>query len=1056
MYKAGKSWVVAPLVFFGLVAGLELTTNFAAADTVNQNDPTTVAAKTTSDTSQQEKSTVAATAQATTANNTTSSASAAESQPANANTQDATSVDKSQTTTTSTANEAAATTTTTQTATQATTQQNTSTRLAVSKVVVKKNVVNASALAANKTQVTQPQINYGGDITYDVSGNGGAKATNATNVSGVSNSSNSIPSVTNASTTVRNFVNQIGSAAMQVAQEYGVYASMMIAQAGLESAWGQSQLARQAHNLFGVKYNGRGEYVLMPTLEFYGGAYHTVYAKFQKYSSYYDSLVRYAQLLRSNFLNSTKRAGSYQRAAQNLRHGVYGAYATDPTYASKLTNLINTYSLYRFDQPVSQEKYENGHWYLYKNGQRQTVFQHLSQGNRVVYYNSQGQMVYGQQKINGHWYYFDENSGAMQTGVKYIASQHKNVYYNSQGQLQYGEQKIKGHWYLFDKWSGAMKRGFQKLHDGRIVYYSLDGQMKYGWQKDQGYWYYLDNHTGAVTRGQKKIAGHWYNFDTKTGQMSVGLTYLNDENKLVYYAPNGWMKYGWQQDQGYWYYLDNYTGAVTRGQKKIAGHWYNFDTKTGRMSIGLTYLNDENKLVYYAPNGWMKYGEQKINGHWYLFDKWSGAMKKGFQALPDGRTVYYNEIGQMQYGWQVIRDNRYYFDPYSGEMAKGRKQITDETYFFDKDTGIMRINELILNESRKTLNYIGPNGKLISGQVYSIDHTDYVFNNFGDLEHMTGEAKIDGHWYLFGADNKVLTGIQKLSDGRTVYYGLDNGQMQYGEQKISDHWYLFDKWSGEMKTNFQHLDDGRTVYYASNGQMQYGRQNIGGHWYLFNDESGEMYKGWKLEGHDWYYYNTNNGQMQTGNATINGVNYTFASDGKQIPNYHIDYTYALAPGQGDSGKAANNYIVLHEVGVESGAAANARYFKQNLNRSKTYVTFVVGDGGKVYQVGAPGQISWGAGYNANHNAPIQIELGRTWNSSQFWQDYKTYVRLARDMAGKYGIPLTLDAGSAGTRGIKSHYWVTQHIWGDHVDPYGYLARFGVTKDKLAHDLLYGI
>ena len=50
----------------------------------------------------------------------------------------------------------------------------------------------------------------------------------------------------------------------------------------------------------------------------------------------------------------------------------------------------------------------------------------------------------------------------------------------------------------------------------------------------------------------------------------------------------------------------------------------------------------------------------------------------------------------------------------------------------------------------------------------------------------------------------------------------------------------------------------------------------------------------------------------------------------------------------------------------------------------------------------------------------------------------------------------LGTNGAGTRGIKSHYWVTKNIWGDHVDPYGYLSRFGVTQAKLAHDLLYGV
>src|SRR5699024_12087922 len=83
-------------------------------------------------------------------------------------------------------------------------------------------------------------------------------------------------------------------------------------------------------------------------------------------------------------------------------------------------------------------------------------------------------------------------------------------------------------------------------------------------------------------------------------------------------------------------------------------------------------------------------------------------------------------------------------------------------------------------------------------------------------------------------------------------------------------------------------------------------------------------------------------------------------------------------------------------------------FHDTVDTNESYVTFVVGDGGKVYQVGRPGQVSWGAGRVANHNAPVQIELGRTYNSGQFWQDYVTYVRVARAMAGKYSIPVALE------------------------------------------------
>ncbi|NYA62108.1 N-acetylmuramoyl-L-alanine amidase, partial [Lactobacillus salivarius] len=504
--------------------------------------------------------------------------------------------------------------------------------------------------------------------------------------------------------------------------------------------------------------------------------------------------------------------------------------------------------------------------------------------------------------------------------------------------------------------------------------------------------------------------------------------------------------------------------------------------KLGQMQYGKTGI--KGKTYYFDTfDGAMAVGEKKIDNHMYLFDS-KGIMQIGFHDLDGGkRTVYYSEAksnyGQMLYGNQVINGKNYYFDSTTGAMRKGI---------------------LVLDKANHTLSYVTNEGTVAKNMRYKIDNVEYIFNVAGVLEHSQGEANIAGNWYLFGDNNHVLIGFQTLKDGRKVYYSTDSGQMQFGQRNIDGHWYMFDTFNGAMKTGFVNIpeqnktvyyatngqmqygqrnidghwymfdtfngamktgfvnipEQNKTVYYAANGQMQYGKQNIDGHWYLFNTFDGAMYKGWLMSGNDWYYYNQQNGQLQTGSAVINGVGYNFDGNGKQILNYSIDYRYALPAGKGDDETAANNYIILHDVGVESGAAANARYFHDTVDTNEAYVTFVVGDGGKVYRVGRPGQVSWGAGRVANHNSPVQIELGRTYNSGQFWQDYVTYVRLARDMAGKYGIPLTLDAGGAGTRGIKSHYWVTKNIWGDHVDPYGYLSRFGVTQAKLAHDLLYGV
>lgn len=174
-----------------------------------------------------------------------------------------------------------------------------------------------------------------------------------------------------------------------------------------------------------------------------------------------------------------------------------------------------------------------------------------------------------------------------------------------------------------------------------------------------------------------------------------------------------------------------------------------------------------------------------------------------------------------------------------------------------------------------------------------------------------------------------------------------------------------------------------------------------------------------------------------------------------MANYTISKKYAFGASEGDSRKTTSRFIILHDVGAESGAAANASYFKSNWKTSSTYVAFVVGDGGKVFQVGEPGYVQWGA-LDANPYAPVQIELGHTTSKAQFKKDYATYVSLARDMAKKYGIPLTLDTAGKTTKGIKSHLWVTNTFGGDHVDPYGYLKRFGITKAQLAKDLKNGV
>lgn len=457
--------------------------------------------------------------------------------------------------------------------------------------------VNQATVSKN----TNTDYSYSGTIEKDVSSTNTDAAKNATNVQGaVKVDSNNVSynvSLNNVPSSVSNFVNKVGNDAIRVANEYGLYASVMLAQASLESAWGQSALATNAHNLFGVKYRGYGDYVTMPTLESYGGRWYTINAKFQKYNSYYDSLVGYAQLIKNGYPGSTKSgAASYQIAANNLLHGKWGAYATDPSYVNKIINMINTYGFYKFDNPQSNthQKFENGHWYLYKDGKRQTGLRYITSQGKTVFYNNQGQMQYGQKFINGHWYYFDEVTGAMLTGFKYIPSQKKNVYYNSQGQMLYGSQKINGNWYLFDSFDGAMKTGWSYISENKSLYY-----FKNNGQAAQGK---LLSHAEQFSPN----GTDWYFFDDD-GYIATGWKYISYQNKKVYY--------------------DKKTGIMKHGQVNIDGHWYFFDKVTGAMKTGWVYIPEQNKTVYYNKDGQMVYGTQIINGKTYYFDTFDGTLK---------------------------------------------------------------------------------------------------------------------------------------------------------------------------------------------------------------------------------------------------------------------------------------------------------------------------------------------------------------------------------------------------------------------------------------------
>jgi peptidoglycan hydrolase FlgJ len=143
------------------------------------------------------------------------------------------------------------------------------------------------------------------------------------------------------------FVRQHQASALAAQAQSGIPAAFMVAQAAHESGWGQREIRNadgtSAHNLFGIKANAdwKGPVAQVTTTEYTDGQPHKVTANFRAYASDAESFQDYAQLMKNSPRYS--KIATDSSTAQGFAQGLQQAgYATDPTYAAKLTRVINT------------------------------------------------------------------------------------------------------------------------------------------------------------------------------------------------------------------------------------------------------------------------------------------------------------------------------------------------------------------------------------------------------------------------------------------------------------------------------------------------------------------------------------------------------------------------------------------------------------------------------------------------------------------------------------------------------------------------------------------
>lgn len=156
------------------------------------------------------------------------------------------------------------------------------------------------------------------------------------------------------------FIEKIKDAAIEVQSQYSIFASISIAQAILESGWGESELAKNYNNLFGIKAlrDWTGETVVLDTREWTQDGIVTVNQPFRVYKSWRESILDHALFLKKEWYIE---AGVFKATNPTMQiQAIFdGGYCTDPKYSIKILKLINDYNLEKYDE-IKDNKSKKG------------------------------------------------------------------------------------------------------------------------------------------------------------------------------------------------------------------------------------------------------------------------------------------------------------------------------------------------------------------------------------------------------------------------------------------------------------------------------------------------------------------------------------------------------------------------------------------------------------------------------------------------------------------------------------------------------------------------
>ncbi|MEG0775123.1 glucosaminidase domain-containing protein [Clostridium sp.] len=278
----------------------------------------------------------------------------------------------------------------------------------------------------------------------------------------------------------------------------------------------------------------------------------------------------------SNYVSNNYGDGASTKNLMELNHYQLGTY----TKPSEVNSSPQTGSekLYPIAESITAGAARVGNVFVVKNTNvfrdGTNSFYNIIPDRPTIGYNYGG-------RFDG---IFDWNKEAYTKadGVKLINV--GNISGNPPTNVKKGWIQENNQWYYYDLTTGQKRVGWLELN-GKKYYLNENGARQIGWQKLNNRWYYFDN-SGEMKIGWILVGSYWY-YMNLDGTMRSG--WLFEGGTWYYLRGSGEMATGWVNLGGKWYYLRS-SGAMATGWISLSGKWYyltgNGDMVTGTVNIG--------------------------------------------------------------------------------------------------------------------------------------------------------------------------------------------------------------------------------------------------------------------------------------------------------------------------------------------------------------------------------------------------------------------------------------------------------------------------------------